>query len=192
MKYCNLCGGDLVHRVPPDDNRKRHVCTRCGYVHYQNPRIIAGSIPEWQGQVLLCKRAIEPRLGLWTLPAGYMELGETTAQAALRETLEEANARVEVSELYTVISLPHVDQVYMMYRARLLDLEFSPGAETEQVQLFAPDQIPWDRLAFGTVRHTLEFYLQDQERGEFVPRCGDLVRDAGGYRFRMGPLAAGA
>ena len=187
MRFCNHCGGPLELRVPPEDNRERHVCSGCGSVHYQNPRIVAGCIPAWDDGILLCERANEPRAGLWTLPAGYMELGETTSEAALRETLEEANARVEIDDLYLVISLPHVDQVYMMYRARLLDLDFSPGAESTQVELFDPARIPWDRLAFGTIHQTLRFYLADKAEGVFRQRNGDLVRKADGYEFRSGP-----
>ncbi len=186
MKYCTACGGPVVQEVPADDNRLRHVCSACRTVHYQNPRVVAGCIPEWEGKILLCRRAIEPRAGRWTLPAGFMELGETTAEAAMRETLEEANARVGEPELYTIMSLPHVDQVYFMYRAQLLDPGFGPSPESTHVELFEPGAVPWDELAFPTIHHTLACYLDDLARGVFRLRAGDLIRDAGGFRFRVG------
>lgn len=186
MNFCSRCGGPIVQEVPADDNRVRHVCSSCRTVHYQNPRVIAGCIPEWQGKILLCRRAIEPRSGRWTLPAGFMELGETTAAAAVRETLEEANARVGEPELYTVMSLPHVDQVYIIYRAPLLNLDYGPSPESTHVELFDPDTVPWDELAFPTIQHTLTCYLDDFARGEFRLRAGDLIRDEAGYRFIVG------
>jgi ADP-ribose pyrophosphatase YjhB (NUDIX family) len=192
MNYCTQCGAPLQVRVPADDNRPRSVCSRCGSIHYQNPKIVAGCIPEWQGRVLLCRRAIEPRLGFWTLPAGFMEAGETTAEAARRETLEEANASVEMQELYAVMSLPHIDQVYMMFRARLSGPEFSPGAESQEVELFAPADIPWDNLAFATIRYTLQLYLEDQRTGSFRMHCGDIVKEGGGFSFRRMPAPPGA
>lgn len=184
MNFCAQCGASLRFEVPPSDNRPRHVCSSCATVHYQNPKIVAGCIPEWEDRLLLCRRAIEPRSGMWTLPAGFMELGETSSEAALRETLEEANARVDMLGLYTVMNLPHIDQVYMMFRGRLLDLEFSAGDESREVALFKPAEIPWAELAFPTIRHTLQFYVQDQRRGVFEMRCGDIVRDETGFTFR--------
>jgi ADP-ribose pyrophosphatase YjhB (NUDIX family) len=186
VKYCSQCGAELEFRIPPADNRPRHVCTACAAIHYQNPRIVAGCIAEWEGRILLCRRAIEPRAGLWTLPAGFMELGETTMQTAVRETLEEANARVEPLGLYTLMNLPHVDQVYFMYRARLLDLSFSAGEESEEVGLFDADEVPWDSLAFPTIRYTLQFYFEDRKKGAYRLRVGDLLRGEGGYMFRAG------
>ncbi len=186
MKFCSQCGSEIILRVPEHDDRERHVCTQCDTIHYQNPKIVAGCIPEWEDRVLLCRRAIEPRYGLWTLPAGFMELGETTLEAAVRETREEANARVDVIDLYMVINLPHVDQVYMMFRSLLKDMDFSPGAESLEVDLFRRDQIPWDELAFPTIRETLRFYYQDRDRGEYRPRSGDIIRQEKGYRFRLG------
>ena len=127
MKYCSLCGAPVELRIPPDDNRMRHVCTSCGEVHYQNPKLIVGAIPEWEDKVLLCRRAIEPRHGLWTLPAGFMENGETTAEAAARETLEEANARIAIGDLYSMYSLPFINQVHILFRAKLLETVYEPG-----------------------------------------------------------------
>jgi len=183
MKYCSQCGAEVVVTVPAHDNRERYVCPGCEAIHYQNPKIVAGCIPVWEDKVLLCRRAIEPRHGLWTLPAGFMELGETTLEAAVRETLEEANARVDVQDLYMVINLPHVDQVYMMFRSRLLDKNFSPGPESQEVELFGAGDIPWDSLAFATIRETLRCYFRDREEGAYRTRAGDILRDENGYRF---------
>jgi ADP-ribose pyrophosphatase YjhB (NUDIX family) len=149
--------------------------------------VIAGCIPEWNGQVLLCKRSIEPRYGYWTLPAGFMELGETTPEAAIRETLEEANARVEIQALYAVINLPHVDQVYMMFRSHLLDLDFSPGHESDVVELYREEHIPWDNIAFTTIRQTLKFFFDDQRKGQFRLHTGDITRLDGKFAFRPAP-----
>ncbi len=151
--------------VPPDDNRPRHVCAHCGIVHYQNPKMVIGSIPVWDlagdTRVLLCRRAIEPRHGYWTLPAGFMENEETTGEAAARETLEEAGARIELQPLYTLLNVPHVHQVHLFYRARLLDLGFEAGIESLEVKLFAEHEIPWDEIAFPTVSHTLKLFFAD-------------------------------
>ena len=186
MKFCNQCGGALVVALPPNDTRERHVCASCGTVHYENPRVVAGCIPEWNGQILLCRRSIEPRAGHWNLPAGFMETGETVAETALRETGEEANARVELLGLYSIMNLPHISQVYFMFRARLLDLDFSAGHETLEARLFEPRAIPWGELAFPTVQHTLQFFVEDQGLGEYRFRIGDIVRDSGGFSYRAG------
>lgn len=176
MKYCAECGAPIELRVPQDDHRQRHVCTACATIHYQNPKLIVGAIPEWKdGRILLCRRAIEPRHGLWTLPAGFMENGETTGQAAARETLEEANARIALHDLYAMYNLPYIDQVQLLYRATLLDLDFSPGVESLEVRLFAENEIPWDALAFRPVKYTLEHFFADRKRGEFLFRNTDLA-----------------
>ena len=165
MNFCSNCGKPVSLQVPPDDNRERHVCGHCGTIHYQNPKMVIGSIPLWdenaEGKVLLCRRAIEPRRGYWTLPAGFMENNETTAEAAARETLEEAGARVELQALYTMMNVPHVHQVHLFYRARLLDLEFSAGTESLEVALFSEAEVPWDDLAFPTVSKTLRLFFAD-------------------------------
>ena len=184
MNYCADCGKEVVRKIPPGDDRPRYVCSSCDTVHYQNPRVVAGCIPEWNGQVLLCKRAIEPRKGYWTLPAGFMELGETSHAAALRETREEANARVEIQGLFAVYNLPSADQVYMMYRSRLLDLDFSPGDESELVALYREEDIPWDDIAFTTIRQTLRDFFADRCKGSFPLHTGDIVREDGKYRYR--------
>ena len=187
MKYCCYCSAELVYAVPDDDNRHRYICHSCNIVHYQNPKVVAGCLPIWDDQVLLCKRAIEPRYGCWTLPAGFMELGETTVEAAVRETLEEANARVAVESLYAVFNLPHVDQVYMMFKSRLLDLDFHPGAESLEVRLFKEEEIPWDDLAFRTIKETLNLYFEDRKHGVFHPHTGDVTKSNGVYGFEPGP-----
>lgn len=174
MRFCSLCGSPVELRLPPDDTRTRHVCISCGEIHYQNPKLIVGAIPAWEDKILLCRRAIEPRHGLWTLPAGFMENGETTAEAAARETLEEANAQVSIGELYSLYNLPYINQVHLLFRARLLSPDFSPGVESMEVQLFAEQDIPWDQLAFRPVRFSLEHYFSDRRSGNFRFRIGDL------------------
>ena len=175
MKFCSECGAPVELSLPQDDHRERHVCTVCSTIHYENPKIIAGAIPEWtDGRILLCRRAIEPRSGFWTLPAGFMENGETTSQAAARETLEEANARVEVLGLYAMYNLPYINQVQLLFRARLLDLDFSPGVESLEVALFGENEIPWDTLAFRPIRYTLERFFDDRRSGNFIFRNTDL------------------
>ncbi len=184
-RFCTHCGGPLRLGVPEGDNRERHICDACRVVHYQNPKIVTGCIPAWEDQVLLCRRAIEPRRGLWTVPAGFMENGETTYAGAARETLEEANARVEIQGLYLTVNLPHIDQVYMLFRARLLDLDFSPGEESLEVALFRESDLPWGRLAFATVELVLRRYFEDRRAGRFPVRMADIVRDPDqprGYR----------
>jgi ADP-ribose pyrophosphatase YjhB (NUDIX family) len=187
MNYCSQCGAEISIMVPANDDRERYVCPSCNTIHYQNPIVVAGCIPVWKDQILLCKRAIEPRYGYWTLPGGFMELGETTTEAALRETQEEASARVEIQNLYVVLNLPHVNQVYMMFRSVLQDLEFGPGAESSDVKLFREKEIPWDALAFRTIRYTLEFYFEDNDRGRFPLHVGDIIKERSDYRFRPGP-----
>ena len=148
MNFCSNCGQKVSFRIPDGDTLPRFVCDACNIIHYQNPKMVVGCVPEWEDKILLCRRAIEPRYGLWTLPAGFLENNETAPAGAARETLEEANARVEVGELYSFISLPHISQVYAMFRARLLDLNYSAGSESLEVKLFTEDDVPWDHLAF--------------------------------------------
>ncbi len=166
FKHCPSCGGQIRYQVPADDNRERATCTVCSAVHYENPLNVVGTLPVWQDQVLLCKRAIEPRYGKWTLPAGFMELGETTAEGALRETDEEAGARIELQELYCVHNVVQAGQVHFFYRARLLDVDFNPGPESLEARLFREEEIPWDELAFRTVRETLQRFFEDRRRGQ--------------------------
>jgi ADP-ribose pyrophosphatase YjhB (NUDIX family) len=160
MKFCSRCGNSVISRVPDGDNRERFVCDACDTVHYQNPNNVAGAILTWQDSVLLCKRAIEPRYGLWTLPAGFMENNETVAQAAARESMEEANAQCGRLKLFGVFSLPYISQVYMMFSGQLLSDQVSPGMESLEVGLFTRDQIPWDEMAFPVVTHSLELFFK--------------------------------
>jgi len=167
MKYCQNCGSTVSLAIPEGDNRHRHVCSSCGDIHYQNPKIVAGCLPIWEDKVLLCKRAINPRYDFWTLPAGFMENEETLEQAALRESVEEANATLENLRLYTVLSLPHISQVYMMFLADLKNTDFYPGLESLQTDLFTEEEIPWNELAFKTIDVTLRHYFLDRKKGEF-------------------------
>lgn len=175
MKFCSECGQTVVQKKPEGDTHLRYVCISCETIHYQNPNIVTGCIPEWQGKILLCRRAIEPRHGLWTLPAGFMENNETTAQAAIRETMEEARAKVEIINLYTMFNLPHVNQVYIIFRAQMSSLDYGPGEESLEVELFELDELPWDEMAFAVVTETLKLYCQDVSNGKFALYTGDIV-----------------
>lgn len=174
MKFCSQCGAAVALRIPDGDTLPRFVCGSCHAIHYQNPRMVVGCIPEWRNEILLCRRAIEPRHGLWTVPAGFMENGETTSQGALRETLEEACARVEIGALYALYNIPHINQVYILFRARLLDLDFKAGAETLEVRLFAENEIPWEQIAFASVRNTLTQYYADRRNGDYKFHMGTI------------------
>jgi ADP-ribose pyrophosphatase YjhB (NUDIX family) len=164
----------VVKRVPPGDTLPRWVCDQCGEIHYQNPRMVVGTIPEHEGRILLCRRAIEPRYGYWTLPAGFLENDESVAQGASRETLEEAGAQVELGEPFSMISVPYVHQVHLFYRARLRGLEFKPGEETLEVALFEEARIPWKEIAFRTVGRTLKLWFADRARQSFTFHAEDL------------------
>ena len=168
MKFCSECGNPVTHRIPEGDNLPRHICEECDTIHYQNPKIVVGTLPVWKDKILLCKRAIEPCYGLWTLPAGFMENSETLEQGALRESREEANASMELENIYSVISLPHINQVYILYRAKLLDLDFFAGTESLDVQLFDEKDIPWEQLAFKTIEYTLKHYFEERKTGHFT------------------------
>lgn len=165
MKFCPDCGGPVQLRIPPGDNRARAVCELCGTIHYQNPRIVVGCVPERHGRILLCQRAIEPRRGYWTFPAGFYEIGETLAQAAARESLEEALARVQIGSLLAITHLLHAAQVHMTFRATLLDEAFGVGAESLQVGLYEELEIPWDSLAFPSIDFALRCYFADRSAG---------------------------
>jgi ADP-ribose pyrophosphatase YjhB (NUDIX family) len=175
LKFCSYCGSAVARRVPPGDTLQRHVCDQCGIVHYQNPLLVVGTIPEHEGKLLLCRRAIEPRYGYWTLPAGFMENDETLGQGALRETREEAGAKIELEAPFTLISVPRVNQVHVFYRARLMDLEFSPGEESLEVALFGEADIPWKDLAFRTVTLTLRHWFADRKKGSFGFHAEDIL-----------------
>lgn len=174
IKHCRACGAPAKYCVPADDNRERATCTACGTIHYENPLNVVGTVPAWDDQVLLCRRAIEPRYGLWTLPAGFMELGETTRDGALRETVEEAGARVEMQDLFTLLNVVRVGQVHFFYRARLLDTRFEPGPETLEARLFREEEVPWEEIAFRTVKETLRRWFDDRRRGQFGFHSADI------------------
>jgi ADP-ribose pyrophosphatase YjhB (NUDIX family) len=165
MNFCSHCGQPVTVTVPPGDHLPRHVCTGCGVVHYQNPKIVAGCVPEYEGRILLCRRAIEPRLGYWTIPAGFMENGETTQDAARRESIEEALADVEIGSLLAVVHVLHADQVHVMFRARLPRPEYGVGEESLEVMLCDEADIPWPEIAFRSVDFALRHYLDDRRAG---------------------------
>ena len=168
IQHCQACGTAVVYRIPDDgDTRERAVCPACGKIHYVNPLIVVGTVPYLHDRVLLCRRAIEPRRGLWTLPAGFMERGETMAEGAARETDEEAGAHIEMGPFFSAISIPRVGQVHFFYLARLLQERLNPGPETLEARLFAEAEIPWDEMAFLTVRWTLEYFFADRRQGRF-------------------------
>ena len=180
IRFCTSCGASVTYRLPDDgDTKQRAICTACRTVHYENPLNVVGTIPylEKNGKlyVLLCLRNIEPRKGKWTLPAGFMELGETAAQGAARETEEEAGAQIEMQELFAVLSVPVVGQVHLFYRAKLLSEEFNPGFETTEVRLFSEDELPWDEMAFRTIKTTIKHFFEDAKTGVFTLHERDLV-----------------
>ena len=168
IKFCRACGSAVLYRLPDDgDTKQRAVCTACNLVHYENPLNVVGTVPHFGERVLLCKRNIEPRKGKWTLPAGFMELGESTSEGAARETIEEAGAIFNMGELLTVMSVPRVGQVHLYYLAELTSDQFNPGFETQEARLFLESEIPWEELAFRTVQETLKHYFEDRQTGEF-------------------------
>jgi ADP-ribose pyrophosphatase YjhB (NUDIX family) len=175
IQHCRACGGAVRYETPADDNRERATCTVCRTIHYENPLNVVGTLPVWHDKVLLCRRAIEPRRGLWTLPAGFMELGETTEQGALRETVEEAGAKVELEGLFTLFNVVRVGQVHFFYRARVLDPELAPGPESLEAGFFAQEEIPWAEIAFRTTRRTLELYFEDRRAGAFTLHVADIA-----------------
>lgn len=176
MNYCSSCGGKVTLLIPEGDNRLRHVCASCDTVHYQNPKIVTGCIPEWKDEILLCLRAIEPRKGMWTLPAGFMENKETNLEGAAREAREEANADMRDMSLFTMFSIPHINQVYTFYRGSLHQGKASAGEETAEVALVSEEDIPWNELAFPVVIETLKLYFEDRAAGEFRTHCGELIK----------------
>ena len=175
IRFCSQCGQPVTRCTPTDDDRPRHVCTACHFIHYQNPRLVVGTIPEYHGEILLCRRNIEPQRGLWTLPAGYLENGESVLDGAIRETWEEARCRVVDLTPYYLADLVEVNQLYLMFRGKLSRPEFTTTRESCEVRLVAEDDIPWDELAFEVIRQTLRHYVAD--------------RRAGTFRFRNEPAA---
>ncbi|WP_319002459.1 NUDIX hydrolase [Dechloromonas denitrificans] len=167
IRFCNRCGADVSHVVPAGDSLPRHVCNSCGYIHYENPRLVVGCVAEWEGRILLCRRAIEPQRGFWTLPAGFMENGETTAQAASRETMEEAGASIILDAPFAMVSIAHINQVHLFYRGRLATPAYAAGVESLEVLLLNEEDIPWQDLAFRSVTLCLEHYLADRASGTY-------------------------
>ena len=175
IKHCRKCGTSVVYRIPDDgDTKERAICTACTTVHYENPLNVVGTVPAWGDKVLLCKRNIEPRWGKWTLPAGFMDLNETVAEGAARETVEESGAEFELEGLFSLVNVARVGQVHLFYRARLLSDRFNPGFETIEARLFAEDEIPWEEIAFRTVKETLEHYFADRRAGSFSIHAIDI------------------
>jgi len=176
IKHCKECGTAVEYRVPDDgDTKPRAVCPACHTIHYENPLNVVGTVPHWGDKVLLCKRNIEPRFGKWTLPAGFMELNETTAEGAARETDEEAGAQFEMEGLFTLLNVARVGQVHLFYRARLTSDQFNPGTETIEARLFSEEEIPWDEIAFRTVKETLEHYFADRRSGHYGIHTIDIA-----------------
>jgi len=174
MNYCSQCGAPVTLLIPDGDSLPRHVCGECGTIHYQNPKMVVGCIAEWEGRILLCRRAIEPRLGLWTLPAGFMENNETTAEAAVRETLEEACAEVSVGPLFALVNIPHIHQVHLFYRGDIVGGRFGVGPESLESALFAEADIPWQEIAFRSVTFALQAWFEDRRQGGFGVHSTDL------------------
>ncbi|MCG6936869.1 MAG: NUDIX hydrolase [Gammaproteobacteria bacterium] len=183
MNYCSSCGARVSLLIPEGDNRHRYVCENCNTIHYQNPKIVTGCIPQWQDRILLCKRAIEPRYGLWTLPAGFMENEETMLQGAARETAEEANAEVKNMQLFCVFSIAHINQVYTMYRGDLVNGLASAGEESLEVALLNENEIPWQQIAFQVIHETLRLYYRDKQQGNFKTHYGDLIKQDNGTYY---------
>ena len=167
MSFCTACGHSTIEKIPLGDQKVRKVCTHCGTIHYVNPKVICGALAIWDNKVLLCRRAIEPRYGLWTLPAGYMELFETMEQGAARETREESEAEVEIENLYCMYNIPRIGQIYVLFKTKIIDGKFGAGEETIESRLFEEHEIPWGELAFPSVERTLRHYFADRKTGQF-------------------------
>jgi ADP-ribose pyrophosphatase YjhB (NUDIX family) len=178
LKYCSNCGQPVELKIPAGDHLPRHVCPACGTIHYHNPKLVVGCVPEFAGRILLCKRAIEPRLGYWTIPAGFMENGETMQQAAARESWEEALARVEIDTLLAIVHVTHAHQVHVMFRARLPVPEYGVGEESLDAGLYLPEEIPWEQIAFPSVEFALRRYLEDRQTGSTAVHMTELARPA--------------
>lgn len=188
MKFCQHCAGTVDYLIPKGDDRPRHYCPGCDIVFYENPRNVVGAVPiSEDGRVLLCKRGIEPRLGKWTLPAGFMENGESTHEGAARETIEEAGAHIALDEqtLYTLFNLPRINQVYLLFRARILEMNLGFTEETLEIRLFAEEEIPWGEIAFPVVKTTLEYYFRDAKKQRFPVRMFDVTRDGKEISMRL-------
>jgi len=188
MNYCSDCGNKVKLGTPPGDDRPRYICESCGAIHYENPKVVVGCIPEMDGKILLCRRSIEPRSGKWTLPAGYLENGETVAQGARREALEEAGARIEILAPYALFNICYVNQVYLMFRAQLIDAGIKAGNESSEVRLFLEKDIPWDQIAFTVIEKTLRQYFNDRPAGLFPFHIGNIQKSNSTGEVNKGAL----
>lgn len=177
MNYCTHCSGPLKLTIPSGDDRPRYICRACGTIHYQNPKMVVGCIPVLGEQILMCRRAIPPRYGLWTIPAGYLENDETVIQGAKRETWEEARADIEDLTAYRLFNIPHISQMYLIFRAALVDPHFRPGAESLEVELFSYETIPWNELAFQVIHVCLKHFFRDRQTGDFSFQIDKILPD---------------
>ncbi len=175
MNFCSHCAAPVEHIVPPHEDRPRFVCRDCGRIHYQNPRLVVGCIPVWQDRLLLCLRDIEPRRGKWTLPAGYLENGETVKEGARRETLEETGAKVMQLEPYLLFDIVHIHQIYLMFRTQMAGPDYHRTRESAQVRLFSAGEIPWEDIAFPVIEKTLVRYIADRAKGVFPFRVHPIL-----------------
>ena len=177
MNYCSACGSSEISlKIPEGDNRERYVCKNCGTIHYSNPNVVVGTIPHYENKILLCKRGIEPRYGLWTLPAGFLENGESLNDGAKRETKEETRADVEMGMIYSIFNIPQINQIYVIHLATLKDLSFGSTSESLDVKLFSKNEIPYQELAFPFVSKTIDYFFDDFESKEFRLRVEDIIR----------------
>lgn len=193
FQFCPKCGGPIEYTVPAGDDRKRDICPRCDRIFYHNPLTVVGCIPEWAGRILMCRRAIEPRLGFWTLPAGFLEMHETTGDAGVRETREEACTEVDLGPLFSFINVAHIGQIHMFYRARMTSDVHQPGPESSETVLMDESEIPWRELAFPTIHRTLERYFTDRRAGLFRLHTEDVGQeDWQQMRLQREPGTAGA
>ena len=176
MNYCSICSGKVILKVPEGDNRERYVCTNCGAIHYSNPNVVVGTLPTFEDKILLCKRAIEPRVGLWTVPAGFLENGESLLEGAWRETKEETQAEVAMRDIFSIFNIPQINQIYVIYLANIEDNSFGPTSESLDVKLFSHDEIPWEELAFPFVPKTINHYYECLEKKSFKLHVEDIVR----------------
>jgi ADP-ribose pyrophosphatase YjhB (NUDIX family) len=181
IKFCMTCGSPTHMKIPPDDDHPRAVCTICSQVHYTNPKVVVGTVPEWERKILLCKRNIEPRKGKWTLPAGYLENGESVGEGAARETREETRAEVELIKPYRMFNIVFVNQIYLMFRAHLTSEDFGPTTESTEVRLFDEKDIPWDYIAFPMIWHTLDQYFKDRGKNSYPFKIFDITRKEAGF-----------